>query len=227
MNRFTEIFRAGSLVVSCQAYPPNPLSGSATMALMAAAAELGGAEGIRANGLADIAAIAATVAIPVIGIDKIGSEGVFITPDAETAMALFRAGATVVAMDGTQRERRNGRSFAEEIARIRDAGGGAIMADVDDVRAGAAAAEAGADAVATTLSGYTGDAHPMEPDLDLIAALVAEVDCPIVAEGRIRTAADLIAARQAGAWTVVMGTAVTNPFEHVAYLRSTLETVRT
>ncbi|KAA9148660.1 putative N-acetylmannosamine-6-phosphate 2-epimerase [Microbacterium lushaniae] len=227
MNRFTEVFRAGSLVVSCQAYPPNPLSGSATMALMAQAAELGGAEGIRANGLADVSAIAATVAIPVIGIDKIGSDGVFITPDAETAMALFRAGATVVAMDGTQRERRNGRSFAEEIARIRDAGGGAVMADVDDLRAGVAAAEAGADAVATTLSGYTsGGTHPVEPDLDLIAALVAEVDCPIVAEGRIRTAADLIAARQAGAWTVVMGTAVTNPLEHVAYLQSALEAVR-
>lgn len=222
MNRFADVFREGSLVISCQGYPPNPLAGSATMALMARAAEMGGADGIRANGLADVSAIIDAVDLPVIAIDKVGSEGVFITPDAETAMPLFRAGASVVAMDGTLRARPNGRSFAEEIQRIRDLGGGAIMADVDSVDAGVAAAHAGADAVATTLSGYTGGERAIEPDLALIAALADEVDCPIVAEGRIRTASDLIAAHQAGAWTVVMGTAVTNPFDHTAYLRAAL-----
>ena len=125
-------------------------------------------------------------------------------------------------MDGTRRPRRNGRTFAEEVRRVRDASNGAIMADVDDLNAGLASAEAGVDAVATTLSGYTGSDATLLPDLDLVAALAAEVDLPVVAEGRIRTAADLVAARQAGAWTVVMGTAVTNPLDQTAYLRSSL-----
>ena len=62
------------------------------------------------------------------------------------------------------------------------------MADVDDHTAGLAAREAGADIVATTLSGYTGDGPvPSGPDLDLVAKLVAELDCPVIAEGRYST----------------------------------------
>jgi len=222
MNRFAAVLPEGSLVISCQAYHPNPLAGAATMALVARAAELGGADGVRANGIPDVSAIVANVRVPVIGIDKVGADGVFITPDAESALRLFAAGASVVAMDATLRPRPNGRSFAEEVRRIREVSDGAIMADVDELRAGQLAAEAGVDAVATTLSGYTGDVEALHPDFDLIAALAAELDVPIVAEGRIRTADDLVAARHAGAWTVVMGTAVTNPMDQTAYLRAAL-----
>ncbi len=49
------------IIISCQAGPDEPLHGSQYMAAMARAAEMGGAAGIRANGAADIAAIAATV----------------------------------------------------------------------------------------------------------------------------------------------------------------------
>ncbi len=49
----------GALVVSCQARADNPLHGPVYMSAMAQAAEAGGAEGIRANGEADVAAIRA------------------------------------------------------------------------------------------------------------------------------------------------------------------------
>ncbi|MFT4284673.1 MAG: putative N-acetylmannosamine-6-phosphate 2-epimerase [Protaetiibacter sp.] len=222
MNRFSTLIPASSLVISCQAYAPNPLRDSGVMALMARAAELGGAAGIRANGVADVAAIAAVVSVPVIGIDKVGTDGVFITPDAETALRLFAAGARIVAMDGTLRHRPNGRSLAEEVRRIRDGSDGAVMADVDSLAAGIRAAESGVDAVATTLSGYTVENVPLEPDIELIAVLASRIDLPVIAEGRIRTRADVAAARDAGAHAVVVGTAVTNPLAQTAHLLGAL-----
>ena len=136
MNRFSSLIPASSLVISCQAYGPNPLRDSTVMALMARAAEMGGAAGIRANGVDDVAAIAAAVSVPIIGIDKVGGEGVFITPDAETALRLASAGARIVAIDGTLRARPNGRTFADEVARIRAESDVAIMADVDTLESG-------------------------------------------------------------------------------------------
>ncbi|MEG2982558.1 MAG: N-acetylmannosamine-6-phosphate 2-epimerase, partial [Raoultibacter sp.] len=47
----------GKLIVSCQAYPGEPLRHPETMAQMALAAQIGGAAAIRCQGLADIAAI--------------------------------------------------------------------------------------------------------------------------------------------------------------------------
>lgn len=44
----------GSLIVSCQALPGEPLHSPYIMGRMAYAAMLGGAKGIRANGLEDI-----------------------------------------------------------------------------------------------------------------------------------------------------------------------------
>ena len=70
----------------------------------------------------------------------------------------------------------------------------------------------GAAAVATTLSGYTGPgAPPAGPDLELVAALAARVDCPVVAEGRYASPEQVRAAFAAGAFAVVVGTAITNP----------------
>ena len=86
-----------------------------------------------------------------------------------------------------------------------------VMADVDSLDAGVAARDAGADVVATTLSGYTGAAVPDEPDVELVARLVEALDCPVIAEGRYWTPEDVLAAFDAGAHAVVIGTAITNP----------------
>lgn len=202
----------GRLVVSCQAYPQEPMRNPDTMRRVAEAVVAGGAAGIRAQGLADIAAIRACVDLPLIGLWKDGTDDVFITPTAEHALAVARAGADVVALDGTGRPRPDGLSLAETIAIVHERTGALVMADCSTLEEGLAAAAAGADVVGTTLSGYTpwttaGDG----PDLGLVARLAASLDVPVVAEGRVHTPAQAAAAIEAGAWSVVVGTAITHP----------------
>lgn len=207
-----------SLVVSCQAPPESPLHDAGTMALMARAAEAGGAAAIRANGPDHVAAIKAVVGVPVIGIHKLGDPaGVFITPTAEAAAEVVRAGADLVAVDGTRRPRPDGALLADQIKRIHDLGV-PVIADVDGVESGLAARDAGADLVATTLSGYTGGPSPDGPDLDLVARLADKLDCPVVAEGRFRTPEHVRDACDAGAYAVVVGYAITNPTDLTARL---------
>jgi N-acylglucosamine-6-phosphate 2-epimerase len=202
------------LVVSCQAPPGSPLRAPEHMVAMARAAALGGAVGIRAEGAADIAAIKRAVDLPLIGLRKIAVEGsdVYITSTMESAREVVAAGADALALDATLRARPDGVSASDFIRRVRDELAIPILADVDTLEAGVNAAQAGADAVATSLAGYTGGSEPpTEPDVDLVAALVAELDCPVVAEGRYATREHVAAAFAAGAFAVVVGAAITDP----------------
>jgi len=206
---------AGALVVSCQAPEGHPLHGPAFMSAMAQAAVEGGAGGIRAEGTADIAAIRARVDVPVLGILKRPRrswEDVFITATFDDAAAVVRAGASVVAMDGTARPRPHGETLPQIVRRVHDELGVPVMADVDSLPSAEHALRAGCDLIGTTLSGYTSDApSPDGPDLDLVAAIAALGAAPVVAEGRIWTREDAVAAFDAGASVVVVGTAITNP----------------
>lgn len=202
----------GGVLVSCQARPDNALHGSAFMSAMAVAAERGGAAGIRAEGVDDISAIRAVTQLPIIGIRKfLDGRAVYITPTFEAAAEIVEAGADIVALDATLRDRNGGPSASELIGRIRSELGVRVMADVDDLRSAESAVEAGADIVATTLAGYTESVTPKEPDLELVAQLSQKLAVPVVAEGRIWTPDDVQEAFKTGAWAVVVGTAVTNP----------------
>ncbi|HEY8583712.1 MAG TPA: N-acetylmannosamine-6-phosphate 2-epimerase [Capillimicrobium sp.] len=207
------LWRAGSIVVSCQARADSPLHGPGPMAMMARAAVEGGAAAIRANGPRDVAAIRAAVDVPILGIHKLGDPaGVFITPTPDAAAEVVAAGAHAVAIDGTLRPRPDGRSLREHVAEIHERLGVVVMADCDGVESGLAAREAGADIVATTLAGYTGGGPPPDrPDVDLVRTLAATLDCPIVAEGRYWTPEDVRDGFAAGADAIVVGTAITNP----------------
>jgi N-acylglucosamine-6-phosphate 2-epimerase len=202
----------GGLVVSCQAPPGDPLQGPAFMAAMARAAVLGGAAGIRAEGPADVQAVRQAVDVPVIGLWKQGAEGVYITPTVDHARAVAEAGAEIVAIDATGRPRPDGSTVPEVVAGLRRTHRCLVMADVSTLDEGTAAAAAGADLVATTLSGYTPYSRQQPgPDLELVAALAARVEVPVVAEGRIATPGEARAALDAGAWAVVVGGAITRP----------------
>jgi N-acylglucosamine-6-phosphate 2-epimerase len=87
----------------------------------------------------------------------------------------------------------------------------AVLADVDTLDAGLAAADAGALAVATTLSGYTDAASPTGPDIELVRRLAAASSVPVIAEGRYQRPEDVRAAFEAGATAVVVGQAITDP----------------
>ncbi|WP_229402141.1 N-acetylmannosamine-6-phosphate 2-epimerase [Micromonospora okii] len=211
MNAVIERLRH-RLVVSCQAYPGEPMRDPDTMRRVALAAARGGAAGIRAQGPADIAAIRAAVDLPLIGLWKDGDDDVFITPTMEHAVAVARAGAHVVALDATCRPRPDGLTLAETVAAVHERTGALVMADCATLDEGVAAAEAGADLVGTTLAGYTAYTTKGDgPDLDLVARLARAVDVPVVAEGRIHTPGQAAEALRAGAWAVVVGTAITHP----------------
>jgi N-acylglucosamine-6-phosphate 2-epimerase len=204
----------GGLVVSVQAPPGSPLATPETMSAIARAAELGGAAGIRAEGPEDVRAIKRAVAVPVIGLLKRDVPGspVRITPSLSDARVVAEAGADVVAVDATLRTRSNRMTTGDFLAALVDELELPVLADVDSLEAGVAARAAGADAVATTLSGYTGHgAMPDTPDLELVARLVRELDCPVLAEGRYATPDHVRAALDAGAFAVVVGTAITDP----------------
>jgi len=184
------------------------------MALFAKAAELGGACAIRADGPEDIRAIHAMTPLPIIGINKIRSSRwpVYITPTLHSARSVLRAGASIIAADATFRPRPGGLSSTDFIRLLSRELNVPIMADIATVEEGLAAAQAGASLVATTLAGYT-DARPATPgpDLDLVAALAARCPVPAICEGRVASPADVKAAFAAGAYAVVVGTAITNP----------------
>ena len=203
----------GGLVVSVQAPPGSPLAAPEHMAAMARAAAAGGARAIRAEGAADVRAIKAAVGLPMIGLRKreLAGTPVYITPELRDAGEIATAGADAIALDATLRPRAGGLSAADFIARLRTDLAIPLLADVDGFEAGVAAREAGADAVATTLSGYTGGAVPEQPDLELVRRLAAALDCPVVAEGRYASPELVRAAFQAGAHAVVVGTAITDP----------------
>jgi N-acylglucosamine-6-phosphate 2-epimerase len=204
----------GGLVVSVQAPEGSPLRETAHMVAMARAAEAGGAAGVRAAGGADIAAIRAAVALPVIGLRKrrVSGSEVYITPELADAHEVAAAGADILAVDATLRPRPGATTSSDFIAALLRGLPQPLLADVDSLEAGAAAREAGAAAVATTLAGYTGDGSPPPgPDLELVAQLAAELDCPVLAEGRYGSPEAVRAAFEAGAFAVVVGTAITDP----------------
>ncbi len=210
-DQFVQQVRGG-LIVSCQAHSGEPLHSSDIMARMALAASMGGAVGIRANGADDIHAIRATIRLPIIGIYKEGDEGVFITPSFRCAQVVAEAGANVVALDGTQRPRPDGSKLADIVAAIHTQLGKLVMADISTLEEALAAEAAGADLVASTLSGYTPSSPKLDgPDFELIRQMSARLRVPVIAEGRILTPDDAQRAILCGATSVVVGGAITRP----------------
>ena len=201
------------LIVSCQAYPGEPMRDPRTTAQLAASAVIGGAAAVRVQGPADIQHTRASVEVPVIGLWKDGHDGVFITPTLRHALAVANAGAHVVAIDGTRRPRPDGLSLAATVAGIRAGSQALVMADCGSFDDAAAAAEAGAHLIGTTLAGYTGErAKTHGPDLELLEQIAAAgLGKPLIAEGRIHTPDQARQALDAGAFAVVVGTAITHP----------------
>lgn len=202
----------GKLIVSCQASEGDAFFGGDGMVRFAQAARDGGAVAIRANGPEDVRAIREGMGLPVIGIAKsVWSDGrILITGRFEDAQALVAAGAAMVALDVTVRGQRFG--ALERVRRIKQELDVPVLADVATVEEGIAAAEAGADAVLSTMRGYTDDtAHLKRFDAEFIGELCRAVRVPVIAEGRIATPEEAAAAMRQGAWAVIVGTAITRP----------------
>ncbi|WP_105637294.1 N-acetylmannosamine-6-phosphate 2-epimerase [Cronobacter dublinensis] len=207
----------GKLVVSCQALENEPLHSPFIMGRMALAAAQGGASGIRANSVADIAAIKQQVSLPVIGIikrDYPGSE-VFITATMREVTELMRAAPEMIALDATARARPDGETLEQLVRRIRrDFPEVLLMADISDVDEAVAADALGFDCVGTTLYGYTAPTrgHRLpENDFALLKGVLAAVALPVIAEGNVDTPERAARCLSLGAHAVVVGGAITRP----------------
>jgi N-acylglucosamine-6-phosphate 2-epimerase len=201
----------GGLVVSCQALPGHPLRNADIIARLAACAELGGAHGLRVNGTEDIEAVRRYTGLPVIGIQKVwNGQRNLITPELGHAHEVRRAGADIIAIDFTAETPGDPAAL---VAAIHEQTGCPVMADVSTVDEGLAAWRAGADLVGSTLSGYTQASGPRSgPDLALVREL-ADAGVRVVGEGRYTTPDDVRLAFDAGAWSVVVGSAITDPIQ--------------
>jgi N-acylglucosamine-6-phosphate 2-epimerase len=206
----------GNLIVSCQAFEGEPLFGPVFMSAMAECVVLGGAGGIRANGPADIAAIRKVTDLPIIGIWKRVYEGYepYISPTLKDVLAVVEAGADIVAVDATSRVHPGGISAEDLIKSIKDRVNVPVMADVSTVEEGLCSESAGADLVATTLSGYTPYTRVCEdtgPPYKLLEELVRRLSIPVVAEGRIWGPKQACLALKKGAYAVTVGAAISRP----------------
>ncbi|TMV17992.1 N-acetylmannosamine-6-phosphate 2-epimerase [Paenibacillus thermoaerophilus] len=204
------------LIVSCQALPDEPLHSSYIMARMAVAAKEGGACAIRSNSGADVRSIREATGLPVIGLVKrdYPDSEIYITATRREVDELIEAGADMIALDATLRPRPNGEKLSDLIAYVKSRGA-LVMADISTLDEAVEAAMLGADCVSTTLSGYTPYSPKLEgPDLGLVRDAVRELSprgVPVIAEGRIWDPADAARALEAGAYAVVVGSAISRP----------------
>lgn len=213
------------LIVSCQATSEEPMRESSIMGRFALAAEMGGAVGVRINGVADILAVKQLVHIPVVGLIKHCYPGYwsYITPTLRDVESVYVTGAEIVAVDVTKLPKPEGKDARQLIREIKkEFPDILLMGDVSTLEEGIAAVEEGCDLISSTLAGYTEytlhkgvDSNRIielqDPDIDLVADLVAHVKVPVVAEGRYWD--DILAAKafQAGAHNVVIGAGITRP----------------
>ncbi|MDO4760949.1 MAG: N-acetylmannosamine-6-phosphate 2-epimerase [Corynebacterium sp.] len=212
-DRASIIAQAKGLIVSCQAYPGEPLRTPEVTARMCQAVVEGGAKAVRVQGVVDISAARQAVEVPVIGLIKYGHEGVYITPSAAHARACALAGANIVAIDATSRERLGGESFADAVAALHhEFPGVAVMADCGSLDDALKAEDAGADLIGTTLAGYTGEREKtVGPDLELVDLLCEKITTPIIVEGRIHTPQHLAEVFARPIHAACVGTAITHP----------------
>ena len=210
----------GSVIVSCQATPGEPLYDPqrSIMPYMAMAAREAGAKMIRTSSVRDIVGIKDATGLPVIGLIKREYPGYQgrITMTMREVDECMEALSDIVSIDCTDCPRGDGLTPTEFLARVREKYPNIIiMADCATYEEGIAAYKAGADLVGTTMNGYTPATKDCkgEPNYDLCERLARDLPCPVIAEGRIHTPEQAKRMLELGAWAVVVGGAITRPLE--------------
>ncbi|MGL5124125.1 MAG: N-acetylmannosamine-6-phosphate 2-epimerase [Fusobacteriaceae bacterium] len=195
------------LIVSCQALENEPLHSSFIMGRMAIAAEIGGAIGIRANGVKDIIEIKKNVKLPIIGIIKKDYEDMvpYITPTEKELKELISLEIDVIALDATINANINLlKSLKIKYPKQK------FMADISTVEEGLRAEKLGFDFIGTTLVGYTTHSKKMN-NFDVLKELISKCKIPIIAEGNFDTPEKARLGMELGAYAVVVGGAITRP----------------
>ncbi|WP_262315868.1 N-acetylmannosamine-6-phosphate 2-epimerase [Lacticaseibacillus parakribbianus] len=229
MSVMTSIHRG--LIVSCQALASEPLFGSEIMARMAIAAKQAKAVGIRANTVTDIQAIQQVVALPIIGIIKRDYPGskVYITATAREVDALAACHVPIIAMDATTQPRPK-QSLAQLVAYTRDKYPDVLlMADTSTLEEAINAEHLGFDFIGTTLRGYTDYTRGQniaDHDFAYLRDVLNTVHTPVIAEGNIDTPEKAKLVLSLGAYSVVVGGAITRPQQIAERFVKQIETLK-
>ncbi|MEJ7138258.1 putative N-acetylmannosamine-6-phosphate 2-epimerase [Amphibiibacter pelophylacis] len=210
-----------ALIVSCQAVPDGPFDTPPFIRAFALAALQSGAQGLRLEGVENVRTVRADCDCPIIGIVKrdLADSPVRITPFVHDVQALAEAGATVIAVDATDRVRPQ--PVAELLAAIH-AAGCLAMADISTLEEARAAQALGFDVIGTTMSGYTGGPVPEGPDLVLVQQ-VAALGVATLAEGRLNSPQAAADAVRCGAQAVVVGSAISRPEYITSWYRQAVD----
>lgn len=202
----------GGLIASCQPVDDGPMDKPEIVAAMAQASVVGGAAGLRIEGVDNLKATRPVVNVPIIAIVKRDLEDspVRITPFLQDIEDLAAAGADIIAVDGTDRKRPV--DIESAVKKIHELGCLA-MADCSNLAEGLYCQKLGFDIVGSTMSGYTGGEIPDEPDYQLVKDLKA-AGCFVMAEGRYNTPELAQTAIAIGADSVTVGSALTR-LEHI------------
>src|SRR5690625_3781965 len=177
---------AGGLVVSCQAPDDSPLCSPEIMAIVAQAAVLGGAQGLRLNSPEDVAAVRAITDVPIIGIQKIfGARRYIITPTIAAVETLLEAGADVVAIDASEEVLGDDYGFITDVVNRFNV---PVMADISTFEERKREMDDSYAIVCTKHTRYTPQTARLDQELDfaLISHFV-NADVPVIAAARYRT----------------------------------------
>ena len=205
------------LIVSCQALDDEPLHSSFIMGRMALAAKMAGASGIRANTVSDIKEIKENVDLPIIGIIKkdYDNSEIYITPTIDEIDALVNEGVEIIATDATNMKRPQNDGLEDFYKEIREKYPNIkLMADCSTVEEAVFADKLGFDFIGTTLVGYTPQSKGNQIDADdfkILREIIEKCDHPVIAEGNIDSPEKAKRVLELGAFTVVVGGAITRP----------------
>ncbi len=199
------------LIVSCQAPPSSPLYEPNVIAAIAQASINQGAVGLRIDTPAHVQAVKQRCNAPIIGLWKqiIPGYEVYITPQFRHAEAVSQAGADIIAIDATTRDRPENETISSLITQIHNELGKPVMADVDTIENAIAALNAGADIIGTTLYGYTSQTQGLTPPGFELLSQIVKLNIPAICEGGVSSPQMARQALDLGAYGVVVGTAIT------------------
>ena len=217
----------GGLIVSVQAPEGSPMRHPDVIAAMAEASLRNGATGVRLESPEHIGAVRNRCPNAlIIGLWKrtFPESSVYITPRWDDIQAVWAAGADVIALDATARQRPGTEDLAALIQRSKEELGAPLMADVDSIENGLIATSLGCEWVGTTLYGYTEQtAQLTPPGYGLISPLREQLpdQVTLICEGGIYSPDSALKALENGADLVVVGTAITGVDIQVSnYLRT-------
>ncbi len=202
-----------SLIASCQPVDDGPMDKVEHVVAMALAAVDGGAKGLRIEGVENVRAVAKATSTPIVAIVKrdLNDSPVRITPFIKDVEDLAQAGASIIAFDGTDRDRPT--AMLDLLAAVH-ASGCVAMADCADYETGMMLAKHGCTFIGSTMSGYLDlNNTPDQPDYDLVKNWVAQ-GLNVIAEGRYNSPERAAKAIELGAFSVTVGSAITR-VEHI------------